>query len=108
MKLALYFKKFKPGEDFKKFVQNKIEKLSKFLHGESKKEALFKVEIEKTEEAEPKKGLFKTEIHYQPIGEKAVHISFQSRNLKTSFTQALHKLKQNLSKLHRKFHKKNK
>lgn len=102
MKIIFYFKNFKPGFGFKNFAEKKLSKLKRFFG--QKEESVIKVEIEKTEEVEPKKGSFKTEIHYQPVGEQEVIISSQSKTLKDSFLKAFHKLKEDILKLHRKFY----
>ncbi len=106
MKFLINFKGFKPGIDLKNFIYSKLNKFKRFLHSqEEKEETLFKVEIEKTEEVEPKRGAFKTEIHYQPIGHQEVNVKSQDKEAKKSFLKAFRKLKQNVLKLHHKFHK---
>ena len=107
MKYLFSFKKIRPGAEFKNLILSKLKKLEKFLHGSGEKEeSALKIEIEKTSEVEPKKGLFKVEMHYWPIGHKDIHITSTHRNLKTAFFKAYKDLKTNLLKLHQKFHKK--
>lgn len=107
MKIIFLFKNLKPGEDFKKFISAKLNKLTKFLHKEEEqKETLIKVELEHTQEVEPKRGIFKTEIHYQPIGHPEINVSAQAKGVKISFLKAFRKLKQSALQVHHKLHRK--
>lgn len=107
MKVIFFFKKLKPGKALKDFIVGKLNKLVRFLPGEKEnKEILIKVEIEQSKETEPKRGPFKTEIHYQPVGQPEINVSAQSKGVKMSFLKAFRKLKQTLLRLHHKVHQK--
>ncbi len=103
MKYRFLIKKVSVKDELKENFLKKLSKLENKIHLDDKTDGKVNIEIEKTEENHPKKGVYKIEIHYLTSSGN-LNIKAQSRNLKIALNQAYNKLKQNLLKFHKKLH----